>query len=77
MIFVRHVQAEIIWYLIFILILSSASTGMHEFQLSGNYNSDKASGTEEDQSWHLSLQRFLQNQDYFFLDRAQHENNYE
>lgn len=59
MIFFRHVPAEVIQYLIFIPILSSAPTGMHEFQLSGNYNSDKASGSEETQPWHLSLERFL------------------
>lgn len=69
MIFSRHVPAEVIQYLIFIPILSSASTGMHEFQLSGNYNSDKASGTEETQPWHLGLERFLLNQDFFSLRR--------
>lgn len=65
--FFSHVPAEVIQYLIFIPILSSASTGMQEFQLSVNYNSDKASGTEEPQSWHLTLEGFLQNQDYFFF----------
>lgn len=59
MIFFRHVLAQVIQYLIFILILSSASIGMHEFQLSVNYNSDKALGTEEPQPWHLTLEGFL------------------
>lgn len=67
MIFFRHVPAEVIQYLIFIPILSSAFTGMHKFELSGNYDSDKASGTEETQLWHLSLEGFLQNQDCFSL----------
>lgn len=40
--FFRHVPAKVIQYLIFIPTLSSASTGMNEFQLSENYNSDKA-----------------------------------
>lgn len=58
MIFFRHVAAEVVQYLIFIPILSSASIGTHEFQLSGNYNSAKASGSEETQPWHLNLERF-------------------
>lgn len=65
--FFRHVPAKVVQYLIFIPILSSASTGMHEFQLSGIYNSDKAFATEWSYHWHLSWERFLQNWDFFYF----------
>lgn len=67
--FFRHVAAEVVQYLIFIPILSSASIGTHELQLSGNYNSAKASGTEATQPWHLNLEKFpIEVLFFYFMD---------